>query len=92
MWTEPDAVPGLLYGISETTRVRLAIWLNRRSHTHEIGVRVAAICEGAILRRTAGHVGDALHNLSRRPYEAPSHGSIRSAGWRISLGGSRVAA
>jgi len=92
MRTKADAVPGLLDGIAETTRARLAIWLYGRSHTHEIGVRVAATCEGEILRRTAGHIGDALHDLSRRPYEAPSHGTVRPAGRRISLGGSRVAA
>jgi len=47
---DPEAAPLLLDGIPEATRARLAVWLYGRSHTHEIGVRVAATCEGATLR------------------------------------------
>ena len=65
----------LLDGIPEATRARLAVWLYGRSHTHEIGVRVAATCDGATLRRTAGLVGNVLYDLSRRPYAAPNHGT-----------------
>ncbi|MCJ2018870.1 MULTISPECIES: hypothetical protein [unclassified Methylobacterium] len=78
----------LLDGIPEATRARLAVWLYGRSHTHEVGVRVAATCEGATLRRAAGVVGNALYDLSRRPYAAPSHGT-RAGASRISLGGTR---
>ncbi|MCJ2099676.1 hypothetical protein [Methylobacterium sp. E-046] len=86
----PDAVPLLLDGIPEATRARLAVWLYGRSHTHEIGVRVAATCEGATLRRAAGLVGNVLYDLSRRPYTAPSHGMNGGGGRRqVSLGGSR---
>lgn len=89
---EGDAVADLLDGIPEATRARLAVWLYGRSHTHEIGVRIAAICDGATLSRAAGIVGTALYDLSRRPYAAPSHGVVRPNARRISLGGSRVAA
>jgi hypothetical protein len=78
----------LLDGIPEATRARLAVWLYGRSHTHEIGIRVAATCEGSTLRRAAGLVGNVLYDLSRRPYAAPSHGTRSGGGSRISLGGS----
>jgi hypothetical protein len=90
---EPDSLAGLLDGIPESTRARLAVWFYGRSHTHEIGVRVAAACEGASLRRVAGIVGNQLYDLSRSPYTAPNHGMHGSAGRRqISLGGSRAVA
>lgn len=92
MRAEADAVAGLLDAVPETTRARLAVWLYGRSHTHELGVRVAGTCEGATLRRAAGLVGNTLYDLSRRPYETPGHGLARSAGRKISLGGSRAAA
>ncbi|UIY43521.1 hypothetical protein [Methylobacterium radiotolerans] len=90
---EPALLTGLLDGIPEPTRARLAVWLYGRSHTYEIGVRVAATCEGASLRQAAGLVGDQLYTLSRRPYTAPSHG-VHAGGGRkqISLGGSPSAA
>jgi hypothetical protein len=89
---EPATVPSLVDGIPEATRARLAVWLYGRSHTHEIGVRVAATCEGASLRRAAGLVGNLLYDLSRRPYAPPSHGTRAGQHGRISLGGSgRVA-
>ncbi|CAM2875988.1 MULTISPECIES: hypothetical protein [Methylobacterium] len=84
---DADTATYILDGIPEATRARLAVWLYGRSHTHEIGVRVAATCDGATLRRAAGVVGTALYDASRRPYKAPSHGA-RPAGSRISLGGS----
>ena len=89
---EPDARLDLLDGVSETTRARLAVWLYGRSHTHEIGVRIAATCEGATLRRVAGLVGDQLYALSRRPYTAPSHGLQGGGRRQVSLGGTRGAA
>ena len=85
---DPDTASFLLDGIPEATRARLAVWLYGRSHTHEIGIRVAASCDGATLRRAAGIVGNALYDLSRRPYAAPSHGTRSGGAGRISLGGS----
>ncbi len=49
---------------------------------------MAASCDGATLRRAAGIVGNALYDLSRRPYAAPSHGTRSGGAGRISLGGS----
>ncbi|MEE7503002.1 hypothetical protein [Methylobacterium mesophilicum] len=85
---DPEGAAFLLDGIPEATRARLAVWLYGRSHTHAIGVRVAATCEGATLRRTAGLVGNVLYDLSRRPVAAASDGPRGGAG-RISLGGSK---
>ena len=88
---EPDACPGLLDGFTDMTRARLAVWLYGRSHTHEIGVRVAATCEESTLRNIAGLVGSQLHELSRRPYAAPNHG-MHGGRRQVSLGGSRTSA
>lgn len=85
---KPGDLSDLLDGIPESTRARLAVWLYGRSHTHEIGVRIAATCDGSSLRRAGGLIGNALYDLSRRPYAAPTHGTRTSGGARISLGGS----
>lgn len=90
---DPAALAGLLDGIPEAIRAQLAIWLYGRSHTYEIGVRVAANCEAVSLHRAGGFVGDQLHDLSRRPYMAPSHGVSAASNRRaISLGGVRYSA
>lgn len=88
----PEALADALEGVSEAKRAQLAVWLYGRSHTHEIGIRIAATCEGATLRRAAGPLGNVLHELSRRPYVAPSHGARPNVARRISLGGSYSAA
>ncbi|MCJ2013096.1 hypothetical protein [Methylobacterium sp. J-076] len=85
---EPGALPDLVDGIPEATRARLAVWLYGRSHTHEVGVRIAATCDGSSLRRAGGLIGNALYDLSRRPYAAPTHGTRTNGSARISLGGS----
>lgn len=82
---EPDSLDEIVEGIPEAVRARLAVYLYGRSHTHELGIRIAATCEGSTLRRAAGLVGNMLHDLSRRPYAPPSHGLRGNA--RISLGG-----
>ncbi len=65
-----------------------------RCHTHEIGVCVAATCEGATLRRAAGIVGNVLYDLSRRPYSAPAMARMAAVAapdqpWRITQRSSR---
>ncbi|GJE59223.1 hypothetical protein MPOCJGCO_1311 [Methylobacterium trifolii] len=70
--------------------MQLAVWLYGRSHTHEIGVRVAATCEGPSFHQVAGLVGKALYDLSRCPYAPPSSGARLAGGRRISLGGSQT--
>ncbi len=87
---DPETVSAMVCEIPEATRARLAVYLYGRSHTHELGIRIAATCDGAVLRRAAGLVGNTLYDLSRRPYAAPSYGSHRSQGSRISLGGPRL--
>jgi hypothetical protein len=89
----PEALADQLGGIPEATRARLAVYLYGRSHTRQLGVRIAATCEGASLRRVAGFVGNALHDLSRQNPVVWSEASPSSGSRRIiSLAGSRVAA
>ncbi|MCJ2134279.1 hypothetical protein MKK69_09470 [Methylobacterium sp. J-026] len=71
----PEALSDQLCGIPEATRARLAIYLYGRSHTHKLGVQIAATCEGASLRRVAGLVGNALYDLSRQNRAARSEAS-----------------
>jgi hypothetical protein len=90
---KPEELAEQLDGIPEATRARLAVYLYGRSHTRQLGVRIAGTCDGVSLRRVAGSVGNALHNLSRQnpctwSDASPSTGSRRS----ISLAGSRAAA
>ena len=83
----------LLSEIPEKARAKLAVYLYGRRHTHELGIRVAAGCDGSTLRRAAGLVGNALFEQSRQPYARPSHGETRAASrTKISLGGAKAAA
>lgn len=88
---DAEALADLTAGIPEHTRARLAVYLYGRSHMHELGIRIAAGCEGSALRRAAGLVGNALYERSRRPcaWTSPSHSRSPSAK-AISLGGSKV--
>lgn len=87
---DAERLADLLAELSETTRAKLAVYLYGRSHTHELGLRIAAGCEGSTLRRAAGLVGNAIYEQSRQPYARPSHGENRPmARAKISLGGSR---
>lgn len=90
---EPEALADQLGGIPEATRARLAVYLYGRSHTRQLGVQIATTCEGASLRRVAGFVGNALHDLSRQNPSAWVDASPSAGGKRgISLAGSGVAA
>lgn len=90
---EPDTLAALLDGIPEAIRANLAVWLYGRSHTHALGVRIAATCRPERLNEAAGDlVGTMLHDLSRRTYAAPDHGTRPVTGRRISLGGSGLQA
>ena len=88
----PEALSEQLGGIPETTRARLAVYLYGRSHTRQLGMQIAATCEGASLRRVAGFVGNALHDLSRKnpatwSEAIPANGARRA----VSLAGSGAA-
>ncbi|WP_246686575.1 MULTISPECIES: hypothetical protein [unclassified Methylobacterium] len=72
--SEAETLPSLLEGMPEATRARLAVYLYGRSHTHELGIRIAATCERRALKQAPGVVGDALHDLSRKPFAAASFG------------------
>lgn len=88
---EGEVLDHLLTGIPETTRARLAAYLYGRSHTQELGVRVAATCEAATMRRTSGALGEAIHAQSRQGYTRPTYGEERrSSSKRVSLAGSAI--
>lgn len=89
---DADGLADLLDAIPEVRRARFALWLYGRNHTRTIGVRVAATCDGAVLRQEAGALGGVLHDLSRQGRAGPVYDIARShASRRISLGGSRAA-
>lgn len=87
---DASALPGLVTGISERTRASLAVFLYGRVHTRELGVRIAATCEAALLMQTAGTLGEVIYAQSRTGYERPTYGEDRrSSKGAISLAGSR---
>jgi hypothetical protein len=89
---EAATLPSLVAAIPERTRARLAVFLFGRMHTRELGVRVAATCEAALLMQIAGALGEAIYSQSRLGYAQNTYGEdrrpLRGA---ISLAGSRKA-
>jgi len=74
----------------EATRAWLAVYLYGRNHTRALGLRTAATCSGSELRRAAGLLGNAIHEMSGQPYQAPSYEDGRAVTKvRISLAGLR---
>lgn len=87
---EAATLPSLVAGIPERTRARLAVFLYGRTHTRELGVRVAATCEAALLMQAAGALGEAIYAQSRSEYARPTYGEDRrSVRGAISLAGTR---
>jgi hypothetical protein len=87
---EAATLLSLVAGIPERTRARLAVFLYSRTHTRELGVRVAGTCEGALLMQIAGALGEAIYAQSRTGYDRPTYGEERrSSRGAISLAGSR---
>lgn len=85
-----ETLTNLVSSIPQRTRARLAVFLYGRMHTRELGVRVAAMCEAALLMQTAGTLGEVIYAQSRDGYERPSYGEDRrSSRSTISLAGSR---
>ncbi len=82
------ALTELLHAIPGATRARLAVYLYGRNHTHELGIQVAATCEGPVLRDASGLVGGILYDLSRQPLA--KRGARTSPKMSISLAGSRA--
>ena len=84
-----EVLDHLLAGIPETTRARLAAYLYGRGHTHELGLRVAATCDAATMKRASGALGEVIHAQSRQGYARPTYGEERrSSSKRVSLAGS----
>jgi len=86
---EAATLPSLVAGIPERTRARLAVFLYGRTHTRELGVRVAATCDPALLAQTSGSLGVAIHGLARRGYAPPTYEEDRRPSKKaVSLAGS----
>lgn len=79
----------LLTGIPQRTRARLAVFLYGRIHTRDLGVRVAATCEAALLMQTAGALGEAIYAQSRDGDANPHREDCRPSKGSISLAGPR---
>lgn len=89
---DAETLPNLVAGIPQSTRARLAVFLYGRTHTRELGVRVAATCEAALLMQTAGTLGEVIYAQSRIGYEWPTYGEDRHPLRRaITLAGPRRA-
>ena len=85
-----ETLPNLVSSIPQGTRARLAVFLYGRMHTRELGVRVAASCEAALLMQTAGTLGEVIYAQSRTGYERPTYGEDRRPSRSaISLAGPR---
>lgn len=87
---DASALPGLVADVPERTRASLAVFLYGRVHTRELGVRIAATCEAALLMQIGGTLGEVIYAQSRTGYERPTYGEDRrpSRG-AISLAGPR---
>ena len=66
--TEAETLPNLVAIIPQRTRAHLAVFLYGRMHTRELGVRVAAMCEAALLMQIAGTLGEVIYAQSRTGY------------------------
>ena len=81
-------IAAIAAAIPERTRARLAIYLYGRSHTHELGLQVAATCSVDEPHVVAGRRGHEIHALARKPRPQASQREGRLfAKSRISLGG-----
>ena len=89
---DTEALLSLVKGIPQRTRAHLAVYLYGRMHTRELGVRVAATCEAALLMQIAGTLGEVIYAQSRDGYERPTYGEDRRPSRStISLAGPRRA-
>jgi hypothetical protein len=69
---EAATLPSLVADIPERIRARLAVFLYGRLHTRELGVRVAATCEAALLMQIAGTLGEVIYAQSRTGCQSAS--------------------
>jgi hypothetical protein len=91
-------LPLLLAELEPLTRAKLAAFCYRKSHTHQLGLKIARACERDDLLRAAGEIGAVIHgqaHLKRSAEPAPVavEGPRRGAKpapapKKISLGGS----
>ncbi len=84
---DSETVDAIVADIPPRTRARLAAYLYGKSHTHEIGLRIAATCEEADLIQAAGLAGSVLHAQSRSRSLRAAEPRLPAAR-RVSLAGS----
>lgn len=81
-------VVAIIADIPERSRARLAVYLYGRSHTHALGLQVAAATPVEDLHAVAGRLGREIHALATtRPVQAAQREGRLFAKPRISLGG-----
>lgn len=83
----PD-IAAIIADIPARSRARLAVYLYGRSHTHALGLQVAAATPVDDLHAVAGRLGREIHALAmkQRPQVAQREGRLFAKS-RISLGG-----
>lgn len=86
---DAETLPQLVAGIPEGTRARLAAFLYGRSHTRELGIKIAATCAVETMKKISGALGEAIYLQARRGYEQPTYGEERrTSNKRVSLASS----
>ena len=84
-------LPLLLAALPVATRARLAVFCYRKSHTHQLGLKIARACERDDLVRVAGEIGAVVfgqaHLPPPRPAAAPDAKPAAATARKISLGG-----
>lgn len=89
---DPDGIIGMVGGMSEDARIKLAVFCYGRAHLREIGLTIAAQCSETRLTEMAGMIGQVLAVQCRA--KSRSFGSERDRGTtqskpKVSLAGSR---
>lgn len=85
-------LPLLLARMPPLTRARVAVFCYRKSHTHQLGLKIARLCERDDLVRVAEDLGSVIHGQAH--LEAPKTVAVTipkpeaAPKKKISLGGS----
>lgn len=88
---DAESLSSLVSEIPLQTRARLAAFLYGRSHTRDLGLRIAATCDASTMRRMSGDLGETINAQSRQSGARPTWGDeTRSSARRVSLAGSQM--
>lgn len=69
---DPDDLPELLDALPADLRSRLAAFCYRKSHTHQLGLKIARSCERDDLVRAAGDLGSVIYGQAHLEPPAPT--------------------